>query len=98
MANLARRENVDELFDFRRTFDDMFNRLLRKNSQEGSGRSAMEIVAIPPVEAWLDNQNKNYHINIALPGVDPNEIQLNLEGNSLTVSGEHKTDPGKVRK
>jgi HSP20 family protein len=95
MANLARRENVDELFDFRRTFDDMFNRLLRKNSQEGSGRSAMEIVAIPPVEAWLDNQNKNYHINIALPGVDPNEIQLNLEGNSLTVSGEHKTDQEK---
>jgi HSP20 family protein len=90
--NLARRKNVDELLDFRRAFDDMFNRFLRKSSQEGSGRSAAEIASIPSVEAWLDNQNKDYHISIALPGVDPNEIQLNLEGNSLTVRGEHKAD------
>ncbi len=28
---------------------------------------------------------------IALPGVDPHEVQLNVHGNRLTLSGEHKS-------
>jgi HSP20 family protein len=94
MANLARRENMfEDLFDFRRNFDDMFNRLLRGSRPGGHGeRPRMEIVSIPPVEAWVDSNDKQYHVRIALPGVDPNDVQLNLEGDTLTVSGEHKTD------
>lgn len=94
MANLARRENLfDELFDFRRNFDGMFNRLLR--GSRPSERSTMEIISVPPVEAWLDSRDKQYHMRIALPGVDSSDVQVNLEGDTLTVCGEHKTDKEK---
>jgi HSP20 family protein len=95
MADLARRDNVfDELFDFRHTFDNMFNRLLR-DSRSGKA-SDMEIVSVPPAEAWVDSKNKKFHVRFALPGVDANEVQLEVEGNMLTVSGEHETDEEKT--
>jgi HSP20 family protein len=91
MANLMRNENLFEhLFDFRRDFDEKFNRLLN-----GSGlavqRPARLVVAVPPIEAWVDKENKKYHLSIAVPGIDPKEVEVNLQGNNLTVSGEHKS-------
>jgi HSP20 family protein len=95
MVNLARRDNVfDELFDFRHTFDNIFNRLLRDS--RSSKALDMEIVSVPPAEAWVDSKNKQYHVRFALPGVNANEVQLEVEGNTLTVSGEHKTDQEKT--
>lgn len=95
MADLARRGiQFDDLFDFRHSFDNIFNRMLRTS---GTGEpSTMEVVAIPPIEAWVDSDKKQYHIRVALPGVDPNEVQLEVENNTLTVSGEHKTDQEKT--
>jgi HSP20 family protein len=46
---------------------------------------------VPPIEAWVDNEKKEYHLSIAVPGIDPKEVQLNLHGNNLTVTGEHKS-------
>jgi HSP20 family protein len=90
MANLARSENMfDDLFDFRRDFDGVFNRLL-KNNLKTNGSSAEILVAAPPIEARVDAADKTYHLRIALPGVSAEEVKLNLQGNSLTVSGEHK--------
>ena len=91
MANLLRRENpFDHLFDFRRDFDEKFNRLLAGSALAGE-RPAKLIVAVPPVEAWVDKENKKYHLSIAVPGIDPKDVQVNLQGNDLTVSGEHKS-------
>jgi HSP20 family protein len=90
MANLVRREHMfDKLFDVRRNFDDIFDRFL-KGSELTAESSARVIVAVPPIEAWVDNEGKKYHLSIALPGVEPEEVQLNLQGNNLTVSGEHQ--------
>ncbi len=87
MAYLARRENpFEELFDFRRDFDDIFNRFMT-----GAERPTGMLGSAPPIEAWVDSKEKKYHLRIALPGVDPNEVQLNLQGNYLTLSGEHKS-------
>jgi len=95
MVDLVRRNNeFDELFDFRHTFDNMFNRLLRDS--RSSKALDREIVSVPPVESWLDTKNKTYHVRFALPGVDANEVQLEVEGNMLTVSGEHEVDEEKT--
>jgi HSP20 family protein len=95
MANLARREhNFNDLFDLRHGFDQIFNRMLRTSSQSGD-REVRTFMAIPPIEAWVDNNEKKYHLSIALPGVDPKEVQVNLQGNHLTVSGEHKSEDEK---
>jgi HSP20 family protein len=45
---------------------------------------------VPPIEAWVDKDEKKYHLSIALAGVDPKDIELNVQGNNLTVSGEQK--------
>ena len=91
MENLTRRGNVfEDLFDFRRDFDGIFSRLLSSSASAGQ-RPRSLVTAIPPIEARVDSQDKKYHLRVALPGVDPNEVQLNLQGNYLTESGEHKS-------
>jgi HSP20 family protein len=95
VANLARTETVfTKLLDFRRDFDDMFSRFLT-SSALGGERPTRQVVAVPPIEAWVDNEGKKYHLSIALAGVDPNEVQINLQGNNLTISGEHKSSEEK---
>jgi HSP20 family protein len=95
MANLARRERAfNELFDLRHSFDQIFNRMLRGSSSTGD-REVRTLVAIPPIEAWVDNNEKKYHLSIALPGMDANDLQIDLQGNNLTVSGEHKSEAEK---
>jgi HSP20 family protein len=87
MAFLTVRQGpLDELFDFRRDFDSIFTRLLA-NRTEARQQSR---TSIPPIQTWIDNEKKTYHLRVALPGVDPSEVQINTQGNLLTISGEHK--------
>jgi len=95
MANLVRRGSTfNELFDFRNSFDQLFNRVLA-NSGAGNQTSDRLLFAVPPIEVWVDRKQKGYHLSIALPGVDPKEIQVNLHGNELTVEGEHQNSANK---
>jgi len=91
MANLARREQhvFDDLFDFRRNFDHIFNRFLTRSSSTAENGSHV-LVAAPPIEAWVDRENKTYHLSIALPGLDPKQVQVELQGNTLSVRGKHQ--------
>jgi HSP20 family protein len=47
--------------------------------------------AVPPIEAWIDKEDNEYHLSIAVPGIDPKDLQLHVEGRNLTVQGEHET-------
>lgn len=87
MAFLTVRQTpLEDLFDFRRDFDGIFNRL-RTNRPESRERSR---TSIPPIRAWIDNEGKTYHLLVALPGVNPDEVQINVQGNTLRISGEHE--------
>jgi HSP20 family protein len=91
MAYLVKREHLfNELSELRHTFDRLFSRVLN-HSTSADEPEARLIFAVPPIEAWVDNEKKEYHLSIAVPGVDPKEVQLNLHGNNLTISGEHKS-------
>jgi HSP20 family protein len=96
MRFLAKRENTfDDLFDFRRDFDTLFNRLLAGSGpSEGrrEGRRERGMAAIPPVDAWLDRKSNQYHVCIGLPGIDPKDVQLTAHGNTLMVSGESESE------
>ena len=95
MANLAARDTVfSDLFDFRRDLNGIFNRLVT-GSQPGNERPARILAAVPPIEAWVDKDEKKYHLSIALAGVDPKDIELDVQGNNLTVSGEQKVSEEK---
>lgn len=90
MNNLARRGSLfGDLFDFRREFDDMFNRLLSERPW-GTIPSVAPAPEVPAIEAWVDKEGESYHVRLALPGVDPQNVQLNVQGNLLSISAERK--------
>ena len=96
MANLTRRDNIfDGLFDFRRDFDGIFNRLLTNTAPAAQQNQATLFATVPPIEARVDTKDNQYHLRVALPGVEPSEVQINLQGNYLTISGEHKSEQEK---
>ena len=91
MNRLTRRRDVfDELFDFRRDFDDIFNRIFTQRPRT-SERSPGMTAFLPPVESWVDRDAKKYNVRVALPGIDPNQVQLNVEGNTLVIRGQHES-------
>ncbi len=94
MPNLVKGDFFDELFDFRRNFDHIFHRFLT-TSGPGGGREANMLVGVPPIEARIDKQDKKYHLRVALPGVDPKDLTVELQGSNLTVRGEHQSSEEK---
>lgn len=89
MRKLAVRENwFEDLFDFRRGFEQIFNRLL--TGWPDTEREATMFGLVPQIEAWIDKEAKKYHLRLALPGVDPKKVDLKLQGNMLTISAESK--------
>lgn len=92
MRNLYTPEGFfGELFDFRRDFDQMFNRILRGTPWNPEVPESKNVANITPaLEAYVDKEGKKYVCRIALPGVEPKDVQVQAQGNMLTVRGERK--------
>ena len=59
--------------------------------------------AAQPAASWLPAaegrlENGTYVIQLALPGVDPKDVEVSLMDNVLTVKGERKADPDNAGK
>jgi HSP20 family protein len=92
MTNLILRDNLfDELFDVRREFDKIFNRMLtaKRVGKEQAG-SWTDFNFAPAMESYLDKDAKKYVCKFALPGIEPKDVQIHVQGNLLTVTGERK--------
>jgi HSP20 family protein len=77
-----------DLFDFRRDFEDIFNRMIGATPVPGT--QAYEEVFAPPIEAWTDPEAKKFYLRVAVPGIEPKEVKVEVQGNMLTISGERK--------
>jgi HSP20 family protein len=87
MANLTQWDNPrQELFDIRRNFDDFFNRFLSWPFSQEERTFAQEFS--PAIESFIDTENKRFHCQVLLPGVEPKNVNIQVQGNTLTVSGE----------
>ncbi len=94
MTNLIVRDNLfEDLFDVRREFDKIFNRMLTVKpwANEEAARLT-EFNFLPAVETHLDKEAKKYVCKVSLPGIDPKHVQINVQGNILTISGERKEE------
>lgn len=81
----------EDLFDFRRDFDQIFNRMLTvKPWTKEELRPWTATNFTPAIESWLDKENKKYFLRVSLPGVDPKDVQIHVQGNMLTITGEKK--------
>src|ERR1700740_2335474 len=93
MANLSYRDSFfQDLFDFRRDFDHIFNRFLTgRQGTQGSQRSETSLSAFAPaVEAYVDRDGKKFVCRVALPGINPKEVNIGVQGNVLSISGDRK--------
>jgi HSP20 family protein len=91
MTRLLRRDPFfEDILDFRKEFDKIFNRFF-STPWLTETTPHMETI-IPPVESFLDNKTRKFWLRVALPGVDPNDLKVNVQGNLLTLSGERKLE------
>ncbi len=82
-GELKRWSPADELSSWHRDIDDLFGRFF--------GRSEFTSVNwVPRVETY--RKENDYVIRVELPGVDPKDVQVQCEGNLLTITGERKSD------
>src|SRR5438445_11203893 len=87
MANLIPRDTLfRDLFDVRRNFDQAFNRFLSWPSTQED--RTLDADFSPAVESFIDTDNKKFHCEVLLPGVDPKNVNIQVQGNTLTISGE----------
>jgi len=90
MTNLVPRDRFfEDLFDFRRNFDEMFNRVFL-GKQIMSEPMPRAFGFVPPMEAYVEKDNKKFVCRVYLPGVAPNEVEILAKGNVVTIKGERK--------
>ena len=81
----------EDLFGLHRGFNEMFNRALAARTW---GRELPEVknafTFTPAVEAYIDKEGKKYVCRVTLPGVEPKDVQIQAQGNVLTIRGERK--------
>ena len=78
------------LTDFRREFDQIFNRFFAWRPPFQEEQASIEGF-IPAVETSIDKDGKKFLAHVMLPGVDPKDVNIQVQGNTLTISGERST-------
>ncbi|MDA1185535.1 MAG: Hsp20/alpha crystallin family protein [Acidobacteria bacterium] len=78
----------EDLFTLHRDMDRVFGRQWSEHTPRSANGTWAPQSEVAPVEnAW--------QLRVALPGVDPSEVQITLHGNTLRISGERQaTDAG----
>ena len=81
MLSMTRWNPFEELTTLHREMDRVFGRYV---SDEQAGRPAT--AWIPATE--INRGDEGWKVRIALPGIDPEDVNIDLDGNNLTITGE----------
>ncbi len=88
--SISRYEPFGELVTLRDAMDRLFeDSFVRPGRAAGGGRAASL-----PVDAYATDGE--LVITASIPGVDPNDVQITIEGDTLTIKGESKPPLEKV--
>jgi HSP20 family protein len=91
MTNLVPRSSrFQDLVDFRGDFDQIFDRMVSGWPFGETPAAGTSAASTPAIESYVDKDAKTYHVRASLPGVDPKEVQIHAQGNTLTISGERQ--------
>jgi len=80
--SISRWEPFDELISLRDAMDRLFEDSFVRPGRTGERASAL------PVDAYATDTELVIQANI--PGVDPNDVSITIEGDTLTIKGERK--------
>ena len=79
------------LSELRREMDRVFDRFLGR----GKGKEAADLIA-PAVD--LEEMDKEIIVKVELPGMNPDDIDVELSGNNLIIRGDKKSEKEKKKK
>jgi len=68
--------------------DDIFSRFYSDWERTGTSWVPMSLGYYPQVESYIDGNT--LHVKADLPGVDPKDVEITVEGTLLTFKGERK--------
>jgi HSP20 family protein len=95
MANLTVREHLaSDLLDLKQDFEHVFHRIFKHHAYP-AGSAETFFAVIPPIETWIDTEDKQFHLSMAVPGMKPEALHITLQGKNLTFSGEQKQEEEK---
>ena len=80
MLRMTRWNPFEELTSLHREMDRVFGRYA------GDERAGAPAAWIPATE--VNSSEDGWKVRVALPGIDPQDVHIDLHGNSLTISGE----------
>jgi HSP20 family protein len=75
-------------FQLHREIDEMFSRFFNQHRGPAAPESPAGPAWWPAVESWTSEGN--IHVRVALPGVDPRDVELSVTDNVLTLKGQRK--------
>jgi HSP20 family protein len=93
MANLTRWDPFSDLGTLQDRVNQLFNQNFGAMPWTGRGDSRQQLMSanfIPPVDILEDDQN--IVVQAELPGVTENDVEIRLENNVLTISGERRLE------
>ena len=90
MLSMTRWNPFAELNSLHREMDRVFGRYVA-DEEPDAGLSRW----VPATE--ISSSQDGWTLRLALPGVDPGDVQIDLHGNTLTISGERTRSEGNGR-
>jgi HSP20 family protein len=86
--SLIRWDPFDDLASLRESMDKLFEEFF--SDRPGRGRRAVPTVWQPAIEAY--ETDHDVVVRAELPGVDPNQVEITITEDSLTIKGEAKSE------
>jgi HSP20 family protein len=89
MFELTRRSPFGSMFHIHRELDDLLGRFLGHDAAPTPYRADTEpVVWWPAIESYA--KGGDLHVRVALPGVDPKDVEVTVADDYLTIRGERK--------
>ena len=88
MVHMTRWTPFTPAFQLRREVDDLFGRFFGQMSGEGGQPATAWPSWTPAVEGY--EEDAQWLIRVALPGVDPKDVEVAMADNQLTIKGQRR--------
>jgi HSP20 family protein len=89
MLGLSHWSPFGSAFQLHRELDDVFSRFFGQDGMPLTHRSEGGSAAWwPAIESYTENGE--LHVRVALPGVDPKDVEVTVSDDTLTIRGERK--------
>jgi HSP20 family protein len=89
MFGLARWNSFDDVFNFQREVDRVFNQFWNELPTRTAAASSSQSFQVTPID-------DGWRVDVPMPGIDPKGVSLEVAGNNLTIRAEAPSEDRNV--